>query len=184
MSESDFENELHRALDWRLDEVRKLKNLIESQSESERDNLRKPLVVLLYSHFEGYCVFALQHYVLAINSLGLVCEDVPPALIAGAWEPLFRELEYGTTKHPFFKKLLPEDTKLHRHARRRELVEELERFYKLPFTLDEDRVIDVESNLKPEVLARNLYLLGLSPDKAMLYRDTINSLLRRNPSGL
>jgi hypothetical protein len=55
---------------------------------------------------------------------------------------------------------LPNDTRLHRHGRRRHFVENIEQFYDLPVELSED-VIDAESNLKPEVLERNLFILGL-----------------------
>jgi hypothetical protein len=59
MDNSDFLAELCRAYDWRFDEVRRLKNLIEREPPVARDELRKSLLLVLYSHFEGFCVFSL-----------------------------------------------------------------------------------------------------------------------------
>jgi hypothetical protein len=180
MTESDFTAELYRAFDWRFDEVRRLKNVIEREPPSHRDDLRKSLVILLYAHFEGFCVFSLQHYLEAINQRRLTCRAVLPALVAGAWERLFHAMESGDHKNRYFRQSLPNDVRLHRHWRRRHFVESIESFYELPVELNED-VIDAESNLKPEVLERNLFILGLDHTFVSPHFDTISNLLgRRN----
>jgi hypothetical protein len=53
MTTVDFVLQLQRELDWRFDEVARLKNLLTREPDSvARDDLRKSLVVVLYSHFE------------------------------------------------------------------------------------------------------------------------------------
>jgi hypothetical protein len=180
MNNADFVDELHREYDWRFDEVRRLKNLIESEKPSARDELRKSLVVVLYAHFEGYCVFALQHYLAAVNAARILCRDTTPALVAGAWERVFRAMEHADQKCKVFRQSLPNDVRLHRHWRRRHFVESIEEFYELPVDLNED-IIDAESNLKPEVLERNLFILGLDHTFVEPHFETIHNLLgRRN----
>src|SRR5205807_2364342 len=129
MTSADFEAELFRGYNWRFDEVRRLKNLIESAPRVDRDELRKSLVLVLYAHFEGFCVFALQHYLNAVNALRLPCREVTPAIVAGAWERLFNQMEKGDEKSKIFKQKLPNDAGLHRHWRRRHFVESIETFY-------------------------------------------------------
>lgn len=180
MTNADFVAELYRAYNWRFDELRKLKNLIGREPVAERDDFRKSLVVMLYSHFEGFCVFALQHYLTALNQFRIPCRQVIPAIVAGAWEKLFNAMEHGDQKCKVFSKPLPNDTRLHRHWRRRHFVESIEHFYNLPVEIEED-VIDAESNLKPEVLERNLFILGLDHTFVNQHAETISNLLgRRN----
>jgi hypothetical protein len=180
MTSADFVAELYREYDWHFDEVRRLKNLIEREQPSARDVLRKSLVVILYAHFEGFCVFALQHYLATVNSLRLPCGEVTPALVAGAWERVFNAMEHGDQKNKVFRQTLPNDVRLHRHWRRRHFVECIEEFYKLPVEINES-VIDAESNLKPEILERNLFILGLDHTFVEPYFDTMRNFLgRRN----
>lgn len=176
MTSEEFNTELYHNYDWRFDEVRRLKNLIESADPAIRDDLRKSLILILYSHFEGFCVFALQHYLAAVNQRRLVCRAVTPALVAGAWERLFTQMENGDLKNKVFKQALPHDVGLHRHWRRRHFVESIEEFYELPVELGDD-VIDAKSNLKSEVLKRNLFILGLDHQCVEPHKDDIDNFL-------
>ena len=131
-------------------------------------------------HRSGFCVFALEHYVTQINRARIRCGVAEVSVLAGAWEKLFNAMEHGDEKCKIFLKPLPADEKLHRHWRRRHFIEEINRFFALPVHIDED-VIDTESNLKPEVLQRNLFLLGLDHSFVASYAATIQNLLgRRN----
>lgn len=180
MNSVDFESELYREYDWRFDEVQRLKNLIEREPPASRDDFRKSLLLILYSHFEGYCVFSLQHYLASINRLHMPCRAVSVALVAGAWEKLFNAMDHGDQKCKMFRQSLPNDPRLHRHWRRRHFVESIEEFYSLPVELN-DNIIDAESNLKPEVLERNLFILGLDHTFVEQHAETISNFLgRRN----
>jgi hypothetical protein len=181
MNTDDFVAELFREHDWRFDEVRRLKNLLSGDRDPlGRDELRKSLVVVLYAHFEGFCVFALEHYLIAVNQEKIDCRDANPAVLAGAWNGVFGAMESGDQKCRIFSQPLPNDQKLHRHWRRRHFVEEIDRLSRFKVVIPED-VIDTESNLKPEVLQRNLFLLGLDFRFVDPYADIISNLLgRRN----
>jgi len=180
MSSDDFLSELYREYDWRFDEVRALKNVISREPVEAREDLRKSIVLVLYAHFEGYCVFALQHYLNALNRLRLPCRLVIPAVIAGAWDRVFSAMERGDQKSKVFRQSLPNDAGLHRHWRRPHFVETIEDLYEKPVEIDE-KVIDSESNLKPAVLERNLFILGLDHTFVHEHAVTISNLLgRRN----
>jgi hypothetical protein len=181
MTTDEFVDELYRGYDWHFDEVRRLKNLFSGASETAaQDEYRKSLVVVLYAHFEGFCVFALQHYLLAINQSGMDCQSAVSAILAGAWEPVFNAMEHGDQKCRIFTQPLPNDPGLHRHWRRRHFVEEMDRLLTQPVTIPED-TIDAESNLKPAVLKRNLFLLGLDHKFVDPHASAISNLLgRRN----
>lgn len=181
MTSDDFLAELYRVYDRHFDEVRRLKNLFAGEADPGlRDEYRKSLVVVLYAHFEGFCVFALQHYLIAINQAGITCGQAISAILAGAWEPVFNAMEHGDQKCRVFTRPLPNDAGLHRHWRRRHFVEELDRMQRRPVTIPED-AIDAESNLKPQVLQRNLFLLGLDHTFVDPHAEAIHNLLgRRN----
>ncbi len=181
MTTANFVAELYRELEWRLDEIQQLKNMIAYEPGSDaRDGLRKSVLVVLYAHFEGFCVFAMQHYLAAVNKAGLRCREAVSAVLAGAWEPVFNAMEHGDQKSRVFRHSLPNDARLHRHWRRRHFVEEIDRMYARPVSIPED-VVDTESNLKPSVLQRNLFVLGLDHSFVDPYTDTISQLLgRRN----
>jgi len=181
MTPDDFSEELYRDFDWRWDELRRLNNLLSLEpNEEEREGLRKSLVIVLYAHFEGFCVFALEHYLAEVNHAKVRCSEAQSSVVAGSWEKLFNAMEHGDAKCRIFIKPLPSDEKLHRHWRRRHFVEEITRFFALPVHMDDD-LIDTESNLKPEVLQRNLFLLGLDHSFVNPYAATIQNLLgRRN----
>ncbi len=79
MNNDEFEAELYRAYDSRFEEVRHLDNLIRTErSVSRQDEFRKSLVLVLYAHFEGFCLFCLEHYQNAINSAKIQCREACP----------------------------------------------------------------------------------------------------------
>ena len=119
--------ELEGELTWRIDELRFLRNqLADIPSYSDKKRFRKALVVTLYSHYEGFCKFAMLLYVKAVNEVALPCQHADPALIAGSWQPILTAMEFGDKKCRFFKGRLPANDALHRFARRREFVENIQ----------------------------------------------------------
>lgn len=178
MNHADFLAELNSEWDWREAEIRRLRNLISLENDEVlRDEFRKALIVVLYAHFEGFCVFALQHYRLAVNGARLNCGDVIPAILAGAWEPVFVAMQTGDEKCKVLRQLLPNDSRLHIHWRRRHFVEDVGRLNSLPVNVPEE-VIDAESNLKPTVLQRNLFVLGLDHQFVVPHIAEIQRLLK------
>jgi len=181
MTTEEFATELYRAYDQHFDEVRRLKNfLAKERNQDLQDEYRKTLIMALYAHFEGFCVFVLQHYLLAVNQVGIDCRRAAPAIVAGAWEPVFNAMEHGDEKCRVFASSLPNDAGLHRHWRRRHFVDEIDAMLARPVSIPED-AIDAESNLKPAVLQRNLFILGLDHRFVEPHAGAIHNLLgRRN----
>ena len=156
--------ELDQDFAWRRDEIRFLQNQSRELDESEKRRYRRALILILYSHFEGYCKFALQHYARILNSAGVRCRDCTYALAAATLALAFEGLGDTQRKNPLYGRQLPDDAALHRFAREREFLEKIDEFGNRALEIP-DEVIDTESNLKPAVLRAALYRLGLDPNQ-------------------
>lgn len=177
MNVADFRAQLEEELAWRTEEILFFQNqcaIIEQEEQKEK--FRRALVLLLYSNFEGFCKFGLNLYVAAINQEAIDCKDANYAIAAASLSDVFVSLRNGTKKIKEFKNDSPDDTKLHRFARDREFIERafdlLARKVNIP-----DKVVDTESNLKPVVLRKNLYRLGLPHDQFSSLEPEIDLLL-------
>ncbi len=177
MNLPDLAAQLEAELLWRQDELRFFQNRGATfLTESEKDQYRRAVVLVLYAHFEGFCKFAFELYRTSINAEQIPCADATPAIAAAGWARLFSELRDPNKKCPDFKNRLPDDSKLHRFARDREFVERTAEFGQLPVTIPED-FVDTESNLKPIVFRKILYKLGLPHDQFDQHEGQIDRLL-------
>jgi hypothetical protein len=162
---------------WRVDELRFFQNqLFAIESEARQKTYRKALVLLLYSHFEGFCKFAFSHYVRAINSEGLNCADVNWSIAAASLSELFAQLRHPDSKCVEFRNTLPDDAKLHRFARDREFLANVNLFDAKAVAVP-DEIVDTESNLKPVVLRKILFRIGMQYDRFVPLEGRINRLL-------
>jgi hypothetical protein len=178
----DFRDAIETEFERRHDEIILLKRMIDSETDSSlRETKRRVSLLILYAHLEGFCVYALREYVKAINIQRIVCRDANSAVVAGAWHAVFKALADGDQKCDTFKTALPGDDKLHQHWRRRHFIDEFDDLFGRIVELDAE-VINSESNLKPVILKRNLFVVGLNHKIADEFADQINKLLsRRNP---
>jgi hypothetical protein len=177
MNLSDLAAQLEAELLWRQDEVRFFQNRGAALStEDEKDQYRRAVILVLYAHFEGFCKFGFELYRTTINSEQISCADATPAIAAAGWAQIFKELRDPTKKCADFKNSLPDDGKLHRFARDREFMERMVEFGQLPVTIPDD-FVDTESNLKPVVLRKILYRLGLPHDQFEQHEGQISRLL-------
>jgi RiboL-PSP-HEPN len=175
----DVRGELEAEQTWRRDEIRFLRNQIANmQSDAEKDKYRRSLVVMLYAHYEGFCKAALLQYVRAVNVANLRCGEAISAIVASSWIHIFKEIENADTKSRIFRALLPDDTQLHRLARRRHFIEQIDEFRQMPATLPEEAV-DVEDNLSPIVMKKVLFRVGIDHDAFAYHDGDIHMLLRR-----
>lgn len=164
-------------LEWRSAEMRFFHNLCENiPSDDQQEQFRRALVLLLYAHFEGYCKFALALYVSAVNNLGLCCKQVSPAIVAATLHDVFVKLRDPSRKSTEFKSDLPDDSKLHRFAVDIEFIVRTEEIMSRMVSIPEN-IVDTESNLKPVVLRKNLFRLGLPHDRFSSHDGVINKLL-------
>jgi len=177
---ADFRAEAETEREWREKEMRQLRNqLALLSSEDHRKTARKALVVMLYAHFEGVSKALLSMYVNRINSLGLKVGEVAPHIGAATLADVFNALRDPNKKCIEFARALPNDTALHRFARDREFVEVAWKVAQRSVLIDADEVVDPESNLKPVVLRKILFRLGLDPDLAEPWEGAIHLLLNR-----
>jgi len=174
---ADFRAQLEAEYTWRLDEIRFFQNQCSAiQSEGDQGKFRRAIVLLLYAHFEGFSKFALALYADAINQEGIECNAAHHAIAAASLHDLFVSLRDGTRKAKEFGNQLPDDAKLHRFARDREFLERAEVIMSRKVEIP-DGLIDMESNLKPVVLRKNLYRLGLPYDQFSELDGDVDMLL-------
>jgi len=177
MNLSDLAAQLEDELYWRQDEVRFIQNRGATLStDAEKDQFRRAVILILYAHFEGFCKFGFELYRNTINNEQILCADATPAIAAAGWTQLFKELRNPTKKSPDFRNCLPNDGKLHSFAREREFMERTAEFGQLPVKIPDD-FVDTESNLKPVVLRKILYRLGLPHDQFEHHEGNISRLL-------
>lgn len=182
MTKEELRTAMETELAWRQEELAFLKNQLSNiQDEVQRDKYRKSLVLMLYSHFEGFVKICLLSYIQYVNSLHLKRESFNEKLIASSMNREFNAYDNNDEKCNIFKKKLPEDKRLHRFHRRVNLLEELEEF-KQSDLLIPDETIDTESNLWYIVLQKNLYKVGLPIDLFDDLSSDIDALVNRRNS--
>ena len=173
-------SEIEQEREWREKELRSLKNLITQIRATEDQNVtRKALVVMLYAHFEGLTKALFTIYVNALNGLEIRISSAHSALAAAALADLFKALRNPNSKCKVFQHTLPQDVKLHRYARDREFLERTANFGAKALKIEPDLVVDTESNLKPVVLRKILFQLGLDPDVVAPWEGHVNQLIKR-----
>lgn len=178
MTSDDLRAQLEEDRTSRADEIRRLRNLMAHMDDAGKDEFRRTLVIMTYAHFEGFCKTALQSYVLSVNALKLTSSRASPEIVAASWCKRFTRLENPNNKCEIFRRMLPDDTELHRFARRRDFVSELPDFMSTVVNVPDD-IIAMEGNLTPIVLKKNLFRLGLNHSLADSMKSELNELLNR-----
>ena len=172
---------LEMELAWRQEELAFFKNQLNDIAEANKDKYRKSLVLILYSHMEGYIKICLQTYIQYINSQKLNRKDVNTGLMVASMHKEFIAYENLERKAEFFRRDLPDDTRLHRLYRRVDFMEKVENFKEQELIID-DQIIDTESNLWYIVLQKNLYKVGLPINLFDDYQNDIDALVNRRNS--
>ena len=164
----------------RLEELTFLENICGNLAESEGDRMRRSMLLMLYAHFEGFTKTTLEIYRRHINEASLVCSDVQPELATSALHHVFKAIRDADNAQSFLPANLQGLTDLRSIAVERTLVAETWALGQRPVALS-DKYIDLESNLKPVVLRKNLYRLGLPHAMFDQHESTVGQLLgRRN----
>lgn len=181
MTADELRTGLEIELAWRQEELAFFKNQLNEIVEDNKNRYRKSLVLILYSHMEGYIKICLQTYIQYINSQELNRGDVKTELLVASMHKEFLAYENKDRKSAFFRRSLPEDNRLHQLYRRVDFMENMENFKNQALIID-DQIIDTESNLWYIVLQKNLYKLGLPIDLFDDYQNDINALVNRRNS--
>jgi len=180
MNLADIRAQFEDELEWRLEEMRFLKNqLADLRTRDQRDRHRRALVVMLYAHFEGFWKAVFSIYVKAINGDGILCKDATHSLVAASLFDLLAGLTDHQKKHPFFRSKAPDDTKLHQLHRQIEFLSRLPDIDKTRVDIPAEKVVDPESNLKPDVIRKNLFRLGFPHDLFKAHEGTVHQLLNK-----
>lgn len=182
MTKEELRTAMETELAWRQEELAFMKNQLSNiDGGLLQDRYRKSLVLMLYSHFEGFVKICLLSYIQYVNSLHLKRECFNERLIASSMNREFNAFDNNDEKCSIFKKKLPEDKRLHRFYRRVNFLETLEDF-KAEDLMIPDETIDTESNLWYIVLQKNLYKVGLPVDLFDDFSKDIDALVNRRNS--
>ena len=168
---------LEEELAWRQEELAFFKNqLCNISNENDKEKYRKSLILMLYSHFEGFTKISLQTYIQYINSQQIERNKVNANIIAASMHKELNAYDSLDKKSKVFKRKLPDDTVLHRFARRVDLIASMEDFKSQTVQIEDD-IIDTESNMWYIVLKKNLYKVGLPLDVFEPFERIIDKLV-------
>lgn len=181
MTADELRAALEAELAWRQEELAFFKNQLNEIAEENKDRYRKSLVLILYSHLEGFVKISLQTYVQFINSLELRRKDVITGLMVAGMHREFLAYENPERKSDFFRQSMPDDVRLHRLFHRIDFMEKIEGFKEKKLNID-DRIIDTESNLWYIVLQKNLFKIGLPVNLFDEFHSEIDALVNRRNS--
>jgi len=176
LSELRAELEADRA--WREEEIRRFQNQgTQLLNPADLDLYRRLLVLILYAHYEGFCKFAFTLYIGAINRESLQVAEVSHAIAAIAMSDILKALANPDSKADEFRNVLLDDPKVNKFARQREFLRRLDTYRAQTVSIPDD-AIDFESNLKPVVLRKSLYQIGLRHDQFKSIEGEITQLLK------
>ena len=179
MTIDELRIEMETELTWRSDELRMLKNNLSSISkEHDKNKYRKSLVVMLYSHFEGFTKICFLIYIKYINEQKIKRKNIKskPELIASSMNEIFKSYENQDKKNKNFKRQLPEEKTIHTIYRRADLIQQFENYYDELIYIKDD-VISTESNLWASVMSKNFYKLGIKHDTFKKSHKAIDRLV-------
>ena len=175
---TNLENELA----WRQEDLAFFKNQLNNFNDDiSKNKYRKSMVLMLYSHLEGFVKISLQIYIEYINSLNLERSKVNSNLVVSSMQKELNAYDNLDRKCVIFKRDLPDDTRLHRFYRRVDLLDNIEKFKNEKIHI-EDHTIDTESNLWYIVLQKNLFKVGLPVDMFKEHATDIDALVNRRNS--
>ncbi len=173
--------ELEDELRWRSEELRFFKNQLgDLRGDVERKRFRRALVVMLYSHFEGFWKAAFSIYVKALNAEAILCKDAVDSLVAATHFDLLASLA-SQKKATFLNWTPPDDPTLHMFHRQVEFLARLPDFRVTKLDIP-DEVVNPESNLKPDVIRKNLFRLGFPHNLFQSHEGTVHKLLNKRNS--
>jgi hypothetical protein len=158
-------------------EIRLIERLFAmSVSDDEKKMIKRSLILVAYAHLEGFCKFSLFSYAAALNSLGITCSDAAIPVAAASLSRVFAALRDPQSKHPAFRRTMPDDAQLHLAAREQIFLESFHAVSSGKLDIP-DRVVDTKSNLSPDVLRKMLFQLGLSYAAVEQHQSNLAKLL-------
>lgn len=182
MSPEDFRAQLQYDWEWRLREFTLLINQLSNMSEDDKKIYRKTLLVMLYSHFEGFCKFAFETYLKLINEERIARSDANEYIIASSLLDVFHDIEYpGNICSDIFN-INSTEKKFSKFFIRTHFIRSYNEILLQDIDISDrfsSEIVDTKSNLTLKVFVKILYRLGLPYDQFDSFDSTISNLLTR-----
>lgn len=168
MSPEEFRAQLEYDLDWRKKELHIYTNQLSHVPEEDRKIYCKALLVMLYSHFEGFCSMAFLTYLKLINDEKITRSLAIENITASSLLDVFHDLQYPYKSNEkccceLFKSSSME-TNFSKFFIHTQFIRKLDEILKQEIYLSEkmsENIVDDKSNLTPRVIRKILYRLGL-----------------------
>ncbi|CAK1705038.1 MAE-28990/MAE-18760-like HEPN domain-containing protein [Vibrio crassostreae] len=157
-----LEQQLDADLAWRKREFTTLKLMVKSSRNHEQKVLFRASIALLYSHWEGHIKHCALIYLRYLNHLAHNYDQMTDN---------FTQISLGDTFKQGFS--------IKKFNSQKSVFEYLAEKRSESFSIDEDIVVNTESNLKYEVVFNILGQLGLDTSTFELKEHFINSKLLR-----
>jgi hypothetical protein len=156
----EFQDQLDKDLSWRKREFTTLSFLVQTARGHERLILLRSAIALLYSHWEGHIKHCALVYLLYLKHRA----------------PSYKQMT-DNFLHMSLGEKFKEGFSIKRYSSQKEISEYISIPCDDKFNINENVVIDTESNLKYEVIFNILSQLGLDTSAFELKEHFINSKL-------
>lgn len=157
---TELDDQLSKDLSWRRKEFTSLKLMVSSSRKHEKTILMRASIAMLYAHWEGHIKFCAQAYITYLKHLA----------------PSYKQMTNNFIQMSVGEKF-KEGFSIKRFSSQQEIFEYLTKDQDDKFDVNENVVIDTESNLKYEVVFNILGQLGLDTKVFELKENFINSKL-------
>ena len=157
MSPEEFRAQLQYDLDWRKKELALLTNQLSNMSKYDKRIYCKVLLVMLYSHFEGFCKTAFLTYLRLINEENITRSTATEYIVASSLLDVFHDIEYpniGNSCCDLFN-ISSNETRFSKFFVRAHFIRKLDEILLQEIGISERlslKIIDTKSNLTGSVL--------------------------------
>ena len=162
---SSWSEQIEQELDWREDELTNLKILVAKArvGSTARTALLRALTVMLYAHYEGFCKFIWDLYLDEIRKSRVKRKNCCEPIIIFSLKKKFKEISSSFSAQQIWDAFSNHVPQL--------LENEIEFDFKL----------ETNSNLRPDLLKKNLEEIDLSCNALGTHKTALKTLLgRRN----
>ena len=186
MSPEGFRAQLQWDLDWRNREMVVLTNQLSNMPAESKEIYCKALLVMLYSHFEGFSKHAFLTYLRFINDERIKRTATKECIVASSLIDVFHDLQYASENKYCCDtfNIASDEKQFSRFFVRAHFIRKFQDILEEEININGDMqgiIVDTKSNLWPNVFSTILYRLGLPHDEFNNYNNMIcNMLHRRN----
>lgn len=159
-SAAELEQKLDEDLAWRKKEFTTLKFMLASARNHEKQILLRASIALLYAHWEGHIKHCALVYLKLLNTIA----------------PNYHVMTDNFVQMSLGEKFA-QGFSIKRFSSQKDIFNYIKNDEKAKFSIDENVVIDTESNLKYQVIFNILEQLGLNSSVFELKENFINSKL-------